>query len=338
MKYIGLLSSAASGKMGGIVASHNRNGSYLRRHVIPVQPRTPAQRAVRDQFSGLSTAFRNLGSSTIAGWNALAKTVTLKSKLGTTYNPTGLQLYVSCGRNLAQIGVAIGNMVAPTIPTIPALPTLTMAQPGNGVQVTTMVITGLTSASSTYGAIVRATSVQSLGRTFIGKSKYRVTQANAVASSLTADQFSSYTTKFGALPYNGTIQFAVKYVDPASGFAGPEVSVNFAFAQPVGVNLFSLTNAAWTTASVAGKATPSTSAVTLTKNGGFAGAINWSITGLPYGVTTTFVPGNPSATLTSVSLALSGLTAGQIGAYNVTITGSYGGFSASATSTLTVSA
>ena len=75
MKYIGLLSSAASGKLGGVVASHNRNGSYMRRHVIPVQPRTPAQRAVRDQFSGLSSAFRNLGASTIAGWNALANSV-----------------------------------------------------------------------------------------------------------------------------------------------------------------------------------------------------------------------------------------------------------------------
>ena len=95
MKYIGLLSSAASGKLGGIVASHNRGGTYFRHHAVPVQPRTPAQTAVRNQLQGFSSAFKNLTPTQIAGWNALALTVTLKSKLGTTYNPTGQQLFVS---------------------------------------------------------------------------------------------------------------------------------------------------------------------------------------------------------------------------------------------------
>ena len=57
MKYIGLLSSAASGKLGGIVASHNRGGQYFRHHSIPVQSRTPAQRLVRYALAAFSAAF-----------------------------------------------------------------------------------------------------------------------------------------------------------------------------------------------------------------------------------------------------------------------------------------
>jgi len=60
MKYIGLLSSAASGKLGGIVASHNRGGTYFRHHAVPVQPRTPAQTLVRNQLQGFSSAFKSL--------------------------------------------------------------------------------------------------------------------------------------------------------------------------------------------------------------------------------------------------------------------------------------
>lgn len=330
MKFIGLLTSAASGKLGGIVASHNRNGSYMRHHTIPVQPRTVAQRAVRNQLAGLSSAFRNLGASTIAGYNALAKTVTLKSKLGTTYNPTGLQLYVSCGRHLGEIGIVIGNMVAPTIPTIPALPALTMSTSGNGLQVAAMTITGISTLSSSYGAVIRATSPQSAGRTFMGKSAFRTLVGNANASALVADQFPVYTARFGQLPQAGIIQFAVKYIDPGSGFAGPEATVNFAFNQPVGVNLFTFVMGAIVSGHLSGH-TAGTAAVTLTDNGGFAGAINWALTGLPYGATCTFSGGTPSTTLTGLTLVDTALTAGDESTYALTLTGTYGGYSYSQT-------
>ena len=119
MKYIGLLSSAASGKLGGIVASHNRGGTYFRHHAVPVQPRTPAQTLVRNQLQGFSSAFKSLTQAQIAGWNALALTVTLKSKLGTTYNPTGQQLFVSCNKHRAAINItdsALGRAHHPVDP------------------------------------------------------------------------------------------------------------------------------------------------------------------------------------------------------------------------------
>ena len=223
MKFTSSLISAGSGKLGGAVFSHGRNGQIMRRHAIPTQPRTSAQRAVRNQLAALSAAFRNLGASTIAGWNALASGVTRKSKLGTTYHPTGQQLYVSCGKNLANIGIgiAIGNMSAPTIPTIPALGSFSITAPTPNTQVSTLPLVVTGGLNSSYGVILSASGVQSAGRTFVGKSQFRLLKGLANASSLTMDLFTYYITRFGALPQAGTIQASLKYIDPASGFAGP---------------------------------------------------------------------------------------------------------------------
>lgn len=337
-KFTSSLVSAASGKLGGTVFSHGRNGQIMRRHAVPTQPRTSAQRAVRNELSALSSAFRNLGAATIAGWNTLASGVTRKSKLGTTYHPTGQQLYVSCGKNLFSIGIAIGNMSAPTIPTIPALGSFSITAPTPNTQVSTLPLVVTGGLNSSYGVILSASGVQSSGRTFVGKSQFRLLKGLANASSLTMDLFTYYTTRYGALPQAGTIQASLKYIDPASGFAGPAVTASVAFSQPTWVDPFTFTMATPATVHVATPTTPATSAITLVDNGGFAGGINWSVSGLPYGMVASYTPGNPSATLTSLSLSMTNATSGQIGTYQVTLSGKYGSYTYSQTVTLTIAA
>ena len=333
MKFTSSLISAGSGKLGGAVFSHGRNGQIMRRHAIPTQPRTSAQRDVRNQLAAISSAFRNLGDTTIAGWNALASGVTRKSKLGTTYHPTGQQLYVSCGKNLASIGIAIGNMAAPTIPTIPALPSFSITAPGNGVTVTTLPLVFGAALASNFGIVLRASNVQSNGRTFVGKSAYRTIGANAVATALTADLFGYYIARFGPLPQGGIIQAAVKYIDPASGFAGPEVTANVAFSQPVGTDLFTITPATATKSVV--KGSTATDVITVHDNGTFTGAVNFSCSGLPANVTFSF-SANPSASTSTLSLITTG--SAVPGVYPITVIGAYGSFQATTTVTLTITA
>ena len=276
MKYIGLLSSAASGKLGGVVASHNRGGSYFRHHTIPTQPRTSAQRAVRNQLASLSSAFRNIGAANIAGWNALGSTVTLKSKLGTTYHPTGQQLFVSCNKHLLEAGINTELDIAPTIPTIPGIGTFAITQPSPGSAVTTIPWTVAGGLDSGMAVVVRATSVQSAGRTFAGKSLYRTLGYANPASGLTADFFTLYTDKFGALPQAGVANFSLKYVDPSSGFAGPLVTASMAFSQPSGSDLFSFTMTSNPVTLSIGTGTVN-DVVILTGHGTFGGAISWSV-------------------------------------------------------------
>ena len=336
MKYIGLISSAASGKLGGIVASHNRNGTYLRHHSIPVQPRTPAQRLVRNQLAGFSSYFKSLSAADVSGWNALAATITLKSKLGTTYNPTGQQLFVSCNKHLAEIGITTILETAPTVPTIPAITAFSVANVGTigtPEAVTAMVASIAPALPANFGLVIRATSCMTTGRTFAGKSLFRTIGYEAVASAFANDFYSYYAARFGALPQSGIIQVALKLVDPASGFAGPQVTANFQFYQPVGTNLFSLAVGNQNGGTTAGSG-PVTFSAEATHIGGFEGAVNYSVSGLPAGATWAYAT-NPKA-VDSANLATITCTAVAAGTYDITFTASYGTFSASVTKTLTV--
>ena len=336
MKYIGLLSSAASGKLGGIVASHNRGGTYFRHHAVPVQPRTPAQTLVRNQLQGFSSAFKNLTQAQIAGWNALALTVTLKSKLGTTYNPTGQQLFVSCNKHLAAINITALLSNAPTIPSIPGFTSFTVSNTTAYGYVSAITGTYTPSPSASFGIELRASSVLSAGRTFVGKSQFRTLAGYNPATGLTTDLLTPFLAKFGPLPSSGMIAYELRYIDPASGFAGAPIRATTTWQLTPQQSLFTLS-----AASVTGhvlNASPYTAApvtFTLTAGGGFSGAISWSVTGLPSGVTATGVPatstGKPTITLIGSSAAISG-------SYTAQIVGTYGTYESSVNLPITVAA
>jgi uncharacterized membrane protein len=78
------------------------------------------------------------------------------------------------------------------------------------------------------------------------------------------------------------------------------------------------------------------STITITRSGGFTSSVALSATGLPSGVTATFNP--PSTTGGGSTLTLAASSTAATGAVNVTINGSGGGLSRSATLSLTVNA
>ena len=326
MKYIGLLSSAASGKMGGIVASHNRNGSYFRRHVVPVQTRTPAQRLVRNAFAYFSAQFKALTAAQVAGWNALGSSVTLKSKLGTTYHPTGQQLFVSCNKHLAEIGITAVLVNPPTIPSIPGFVSFTATPTMGAGLVTDFGLATTPVPSASYALQIRATATQSNGRTFVGKSAYRnIWTANPAPSSIPSI-LASYVAKFGPLTGQGQVGFQMRYIDPVSGFAGPAVSVLVSYAQSaagVSYTIAAVNSGTWVHGTAAGIAT-----ITPTNTGIGGISLQYSVYGLPAGVTAAFSV-NPQAIGTPAVLTFtlaSGLAAGT---YSCTIIARFGTYSAS---------
>lgn len=337
MKYIGLLSSAASGKLGGLVASHNRGGQYFRKHSIPVQPRTAAQRLVRNQLQAFSAAFKNLTLAQIQGWNALALTVTLKSKLGSTYHPTGQQLFVSCNKHLANVGITVQLSAPPAIPAIPGLTTFTSTPVGSGTTVTSWGLATTPNLASNFAVQVRATAVFTNGRNFIGKSAYRnVYGVNpAPAQVVNATLWTAYIARFGPLPAVGQVGFQLRYVDPVSGFAGTPVSCVGQFTQSsLGVS-YTLSPAA--ASGTFAHATANFTIIT-TPTGVTGGpvALNWSVTGLPTGVTWAATTGNPLTSATAETLTFTGSAGAAAGTSTVTITATYGTFSASCTQNFTL--
>jgi hypothetical protein len=333
MKYIGLLSSAASGKLGGLVASHNRGGTYLRHHAIPVQPRTPLQTQVRNQLAAFSSAYKSLTAANVAAWNAAALTVTLKSKLGTTYNPTGQQLFVSCNKNRAALNITTLLTAPIAKPSIPGLTSFTAV-----TQTTAGIISGFTLATTGpsltgFGALLRATAQNSASRVFTGKSQFRTIAGYNPASGLPTSLTTLYTNQFGPLLGAGSVTFELKVIDPTSGYAGAPIRALVSWIAQVAGTLFTIVPAT-TNPTGLHSATTITDVLTITFEGGFTGNCQLSCIGLPTTVAATFTT-NPAVATGSNTMTLT-LTAAVAGTYPFTLYGSYGEFVVAIPMTLTL--
>lgn len=167
MLFKGTLIGAASGKLGGSVASHNSGGQYMRKLSIPTNTNTPAQQAVRNAVKALTLRWTStLTALQRTGWATYAQNVARKNRLGDSINISGLAWYVACNVPRLQASLAVVD-AAPTTFTLAGLtaPTGTITAAN-----TTLSVAFTTSdawANSAGGALLVYTSrPQSPGITF----------------------------------------------------------------------------------------------------------------------------------------------------------------------------
>ena len=90
-----LLATDLSGSLGGIVASHNRGGPYLRNRSIPVNPNTPQQQAVRGFLASLTSLWGDTLTPTQRDdWDTYALNVPIPNAIGEPRNIGGLPMYI----------------------------------------------------------------------------------------------------------------------------------------------------------------------------------------------------------------------------------------------------
>lgn len=115
MKINPALTGAMSGSAGGITASRNKGGQYLRRRSVPVNSRTPEQQAARTNFG---TAVQLWTEATTPAqreaWNVYAAATPTLDSLGNTIQLTGQQRFVAAN-SLALLVGAGAILDAPTI-------------------------------------------------------------------------------------------------------------------------------------------------------------------------------------------------------------------------------
>lgn len=100
-----LLGTDLSGKVGGIVASHNRGGAYFRAATIPTNPNTPFQQVVRASVAQLAAQWEStLTQLQRDAWAVYATNVTLTNRIGEQMNVTPLDMYVRSNVARQQIG------------------------------------------------------------------------------------------------------------------------------------------------------------------------------------------------------------------------------------------
>jgi hypothetical protein len=94
-----------SGKRGNRVWQRNRYSQYSYLAFIPFNPRTPAQVAVRVDFSAVSKRWRTLTEDQRIIWCAVARTKKSKPRLGQCGPLTGFLLFMKVNVRLVNRGL-----------------------------------------------------------------------------------------------------------------------------------------------------------------------------------------------------------------------------------------
>ena len=125
MKFTPILGQDLSGSVGGITASRNASGNYLRARHVPTDPATAKQRQSREALTNIGPDFAALSSVEQASWATYAAGITFTPPIGPTYKLTGQQMYVRSKIAVAyfnEVAGFIANTVPNTAPAGPGLP------------------------------------------------------------------------------------------------------------------------------------------------------------------------------------------------------------------------
>ncbi len=210
----------AKGKINGNVYSKNKGGAYSRVRVIPANPKSVDQMAVRASFTGFSQAWRGLTQIQRDSWNQAVGNYPRTNRIGDKHNLSGNALYNSLNRNLFDVGIA-AIAVAPTPTSVTPVAILT-AVADNSAQTVVVTLTGAVPANTSIKVFASATlsaGVNSVGTKLRQIISYPAAQAAAL--SLTA----SYLAKFGAVGAVGSkIFISIIPVNETTGQAGAAIT------------------------------------------------------------------------------------------------------------------
>jgi hypothetical protein len=224
MKYIGNLTSDARGKLNGMVFTRGRYGAVIRTKVSPVQPSSPAQSLVKQNFGALSASWRGLSEDQRAAWNAAVEDYKRTNVFGQQYTQSGLNLYVGLNQNLLQAELAA--ILSPAAPEeLPVLQSFgIVADVSLNSIIWTLSIDAATNVPAGYSIIVDATPPVSPGLTYV-KNKFATIQVVAGGSDMNLTNLrANYVARFGALVAGQVIYLRAKAINNTTGQATITVS------------------------------------------------------------------------------------------------------------------
>lgn len=174
MKFKSALVTEASGSLGGMTASHNRGGPYLRARTIPVNPASAFQQAVRNAMATLVVRWsQTLTALQRTGWETYADNVETTDTLGDKRKATALDWYLA--GNVPRLQLSLSPVdAAPTVFTMATLTPVVITSITASTRILVMTFTNTDLwAATTGGALgIYISPPQSPGVTFY-KGPYR---------------------------------------------------------------------------------------------------------------------------------------------------------------------
>jgi hypothetical protein len=219
-KYVpSALLGAISRSAGSTTFAHNRFGYYFRNRVIPTNPVTGPQTAVRTDFGDHSSNYRALTEAQRLQWIAFGLNYVRQDSLGQTYSLTGLQAYVSVNRNAATYGASA--LSAPPLFSPPSgIATATITATIGLPNVLSVAYTVTPLAANTKVAIF-ATRPVSAGINFQPNGAYKLVFVSAAAAASPANILAAYEAIFGTLITAGEKILFKLVVINSEGLASP---------------------------------------------------------------------------------------------------------------------
>lgn len=221
IKMSGIGITEASGKLGGTVFSRGRGGAYVRNRVMPSNPQTIAQQAVRSAFAAISSAWRSLTQTQRDEWNAITADYPTKNRLGETKILSGKALFQKLNMNLSLANEPIA--LEPTAPegvNGPVSFEIQDIQNDGGVVTMTAVADLATAGDDTTIVVFEATpplspGVKNANAKFVRF--YQMVATSSQANATGAPFSSAYNSTFGLPPVDSQIQMRVFSVNPNTG-------------------------------------------------------------------------------------------------------------------------
>lgn len=204
---------------GSTTFGHNRFGAYFRNRVIPTNPVTEAQTAVRVDFGDHASNYRALTQAQRDEWVAYGENYAKTDSLGQAYSLTGLQAYVSVNRNLATYGLAAISV--PGLFSPPSgLATATATAELDIANTLEVAYTATPLAANTKVAIF-ATRPLSAGINFQPNGAYKLIAVSAAAAASPADILAAYEAIYGSIGLAGEKILFKAVVISSVGLASP---------------------------------------------------------------------------------------------------------------------
>lgn len=95
-----------SGKSGGSVFAHNKNGNYVRRLGVATQPQTAKQTMIRNLFGVISKMWGSLTEAQREAWKSWGAAYPKTDQFGDSRPLTGRQAFISVNSNLHTAGLS----------------------------------------------------------------------------------------------------------------------------------------------------------------------------------------------------------------------------------------
>lgn len=214
----GPLVGAVSGSLGGVTASRNKGGSYLRLRAIPTDPATLAQQNQRARMSTVSQTWQTITDADRESWNEWARQNPVTNALGISKILSGSQAYNGINSRMLLLGQT--QLINP--PVVPAPPAFLTSVQTADIGTGTFELAFTAALESGNQVELWAAITNSPGIKFV-RNLYKFIGFSAVDQATPFDNQSIIETILGSLVAGQKLHVQAAQVSPATSLRSPFV-------------------------------------------------------------------------------------------------------------------